>query len=365
MTNREIARLRLKHQRLVGPSFEKPDEAVRRLGAVQAQDYSGAKWALGLRVPGVTDREVEQAFADGLILRTHIMRPTWHFVAPADIRWMQALTAPRVQTFNKHTYRKCELDGALLTRCNAVLKRALRGGKQRTRDELRGDLERAGIVTGDTLRMSCIMINAELEALVCSGARQGKQFTYALLDERVPPVKPIPRDEALAELARRYFSTRGPASAKDFAWWSGLSMVDVRKGVDSLGTEFEQETINGQPCWFIPAAAEGKLPVSAHLLPNYDESFIALKDRSAMMAAVSHVEDREKIIAFFAHIVVVGGQAVGGWKRIQGKNETVVELNLLTSLTKTETRAVEAAARRYGEFLEMEVGVTWSPQSRS
>jgi hypothetical protein len=358
MTNREIARARLRNQHLVGASCDGPEEVVRRLGAVQAQDYLGAKWALGLRTRA-TDREVERAFAEGSILRTHVLRPTWHFVAPADIRWMLALTAPRVHALNAHYYRKTGLDRAALARCRAIFARALRGGNSLTRDELRGALERSGIPAGDSIRMGYILMHAELDGLVCSGARRGKQFTYALLEERVPPAKALDRDEALAALAHTYFSTRGPASSKDFAWWSGLSMADVRIGIASLGIDFEREVINGQTYLSPPtdAATAKRSTASAHLLPNYDEFFIGLKDRSAMAEVVRDVEERAKAVAFYAHIVVVDGQAVGGWKRIPGKKETAVELNLLSPLGRAETRAVEAAARRYAEFLGTPVGV--------
>src|SRR5713226_2242979 len=228
MTNLDIAHRRLHNQLITRPMFEKPDDVVKWLGAVQAQDYAGAKWALGLRMQGVTDDVIEQAFADGAIIRTHVMRPTWHFVAPADIRWMLALTAPRI---NAYYNRKLELDDAVFRHSNAVLAKALQGGKQLTRSELASVLQLAGIAADNLLRSTYIIMRAELDGIVCSGARRGKQFTYALLDERVPQTRNLDRDEALAEFARRYFTSHGPATLQDFVWWSGLAAADAKAGL--------------------------------------------------------------------------------------------------------------------------------------
>src|SRR5438876_11845959 len=163
MTNLDIAHQRLHNQRIAGAPFEKPVDVVTWLGAVQAQDFAGAKWALGLRMQGATDESIEQAFADGTILRTHVMRPTWHFVAPADIRWMLTLTAPRVNALNASYYRQRALDDDIFKRSNAILAKALQGGKQLTRVELASVLQQAGIATGDLLRLTYIMIRAELD----------------------------------------------------------------------------------------------------------------------------------------------------------------------------------------------------------
>jgi Winged helix DNA-binding domain len=178
---------------------------VEWLGAVQAQDFAAAKWALGLRLQGVTDDDIEQAFIDGAILHTHVMRPTWHFVSPADIRWLLALTAPRVHAASASYNRKLELDDAVFRCTHAVLANALQGGKQLTRDELASALQQAGIATEGEQRVTHIMMRAELDGIICSGARRGQQFTYALLAERAPHARMLARDEALAELTRRYW----------------------------------------------------------------------------------------------------------------------------------------------------------------
>jgi hypothetical protein len=195
-----------------------------------------------------TDDVVEKAFAEGSILRTHVLRPTWHFVAPADIRWMLELTAPRVKSAIGFNCRRMSMDDAIFARSRKVLVAALRGGRQLTRDALRRAIQRAGIATDD-VRLVLILMRAELDGVICSGARIGKQFTYALLDERVPRTKALTRDAALAELTRRYFTSRGPATVQDFVWWSGLTVADARAGIEMTGRRLVREVIDGTACW--------------------------------------------------------------------------------------------------------------------
>ena len=231
-------------------SFHKPTDVLKWLGAVQAQDFYGAKWALGLRLRDATDELIEKAFSDGEIIRTHVMRPTWHFVAASDIRWLLKLTAPRVNMTARNYYRKFELDDGVFKRINRALERALGGGRQLTRQELRTAINKAGIPCDDLLRFTFILLRAELDALICSGARSGKQFTYALFDERVPDTKTLSKDEALAELARRYFTSRGPATLRDFVWWSGLSTTDARTGLALIQGSLSKEKIDSEDYWF-------------------------------------------------------------------------------------------------------------------
>ena len=189
MPNLEIAQRRLLNQHIAGAPLAEPCAVVAWLGVVQSQDYPAAKWAVGQRVQDATDTAIEQAFREGAILRTHVLRPTWHFVLPADIRWMLALTAPRVHAAMAYNYRLLELDDALFAESQAVLAKALQGGRQLTRPELVSALQQAGFAA-DNLRLSHLLIRAELDGLICSGARRGKQHTYALLDERVHSPEP-------------------------------------------------------------------------------------------------------------------------------------------------------------------------------
>lgn len=353
MTNPDIAHRRLHNQRIAGNKFETPADAVRWLGAVQSQDYAGAKWALAQRMRQATDVALDQAFNAGDILRTHVMRPTWHFVHPADIRWLLALTAPRVHLINGTMYRKLELDDALLKLSAKALTKALQGGKHLDRNELGAALGQAGLFA-DGIRLGYIVHWAELEALVCSGPRRGKQFTYALLEERTPPAKPMTRDEALAELVKRYFSSHGPATLHDFSWWSGLTLADARAGVAALGSLLMQEVIGDQTYWSAESApVERVTSPTAYLLPNYDE-YISYKDRSAVFDA--RFTTRVDIQAGgLPHFLVMDGQIVGAWRRTFNKGAVVIECRPFTPLTAAENQAFELAAERFGTFLGLPV----------
>src|SRR5437660_2439908 len=357
MTNLDIAHQRLHNQLIARHTFENPSDVVQWLGAVQAQDFAGAKWALGLRIEGTTDESIEQAFADGTILRTHVMRPTWHFVAPADIRWMLTLTAPRVNALNASYYRKLALDDAVFMRSNALLAKALQGGKQLTRAELVSVLKQSGIATDD-LGFVYLLGRAELDGVVCSGARRGKQFTYALLEERVPQARTFERDEALAEFARRYFTSHGPATLQDFVWWSGLAVADARAGLDMVKSQLMHEVVGGadrQTYWFSPSAPPAPpaqvLPQTAYLLPNFDEYTVGYTDRSAVFDS-SHTDKLDAWgSTLLGYTMVLDGQVIGTWKRTLTKNSVVIEATPFTPLGEAETSAFVAAANRYGAFL--------------
>jgi winged helix DNA-binding protein len=352
----DIARRRLANQHLTAATLTTPADVVRRLGAVQAQDYAAAKWAVALRTRGAVDGVVEQALTDGSIIRTHVLRPTWHFVAPADIRWMLALSAPRVKAAMAYYDRNLELDDAVFRRSNAAIASALRDGKELTRAELAQVLRRARVDVTSSQRLGHLVMRAELDGVICSGARRGKQFTYALLEERVPPAAALDRDEALLELARRYFATRSPATANDFAWWSGLTVADATKGIQMAGSTLEREIVDDQTYWLDASRQpRGKTPSAAHLLPNYDEYFIGFKDRSAIGQRLNSSDLVTGGDALTAHVIVVDGQLVGGWKRRLTKNAVIVDLTLLTRLTATEERAVASAAEAYGKFLGLPI----------
>ena len=358
MTNLNIAQQRLHNQLISQRKFEKPNDVVKWLGAVQAQDYAAAKWALGLRLQNATEDIIEQAFTAGTILRTHVMRPTWHFVAPADIRWMLALTAPRINALNAYYYRKLELDDAVFTCCNAALTKALQGGKRLTRAELASVLQQAGIAADNLLRATYIIMHAELDGIICSGARRGKQFTYALLDERVPATRTLDRDEALAEFARRYFTSHGPATLQDFVWWSGLTAADAKAGLEMVTSQLMREAIEGQTYWFSVSMPPVKdLSQTIYLLPNFDEYTVGYTDRSAVFEAsdATKFDARGNVLN---HVIVLDGRVVGTWKRTIKKDTVIITPHLFTSLNEAETRALVAAANRYGAFLGMHVSAT-------
>ncbi|HKD74309.1 MAG TPA: winged helix DNA-binding domain-containing protein [Ktedonobacterales bacterium] len=349
----DILRHRLHNQRLARTTFTDPADVVAWLGAVQSQDYAGAKWAVGQRVRGATDAAIERAFADGALLRTHVLRPTWHFVAPSDIQWMLALTAPRVIAASMYYYRQQGLDAEIFRRSQAAMTAALRGGKYLTRAELDGAMQQAGI-TAKEMGLTYIVMRAELDGVICSGPRRGKQFTYALLDERVPPAKPLARDEALAELARRYFTSRGPATVHDYAWWSGLSVTDAKAGLAMISSQLAHEVVSGSAYWFAPSDPP-TMPKGVSLLPNYDEYAVAYKDRDAFFD-VTHVKAlgaREN--AVFSHVILAGGHIVGTWKRTLKKDAVVMEAQFFEKPTDGQFRAFVTASKRYGAFLGLPV----------
>jgi hypothetical protein len=353
----DIPLYRLHNQRLTTTPFDTANEVVSWLGAVQAQDYAGAKWALAQRMTDATDAALDQSFADGSILRSHLLRPTWHFATPKDIRWLLQLTGPRVHAVNAFMYRQSELDKATFKKSYAVLEKSLQGGKQLTRTELAFALGRAGI-TAKSVRLAYIIMSAELDGLLISGARRGKQFTYALLEERVPPAKALSREEALAEMLRRYFKTRGPATLTDFTWWSGLTMAEAKKGIEMIKSEFIKEAINGQEYWFDDSKPNknDKAP-HAFLLPNYDEYFIGFKDRSAIGEVVRQANIPEYESALIGNVIVLNGQLVGGWRRTLSKKEVLVETTLIPKLGKAEKQLIEDAAERFGRFLNLPVSI--------
>ena len=352
----DIPRYRLHNQFLSQTNITEPGQIVRRLGAVQSQDYAGAKWALGLRLKGCTDADIDRAFNEGRILRTHILRPTWHFVAPEDIRWMLALSAPRVHVANAFMYRQQEVDRNVIKKSYAVLEKVLRGNTHLTRTEIGSALEPAGIKNAAGIRLGYILMSAELDGILCSGPRRGKQFTYALLEERASKPRAWRREEALAEFTRRYFATRGPATLHDFTWWSGLTMAVAKAGIESVHSEFLHEEIDGKTYWFdssvAPATEESP---TAHLLPNYDEYFIGFKDRSAIGEVAKLVGIKANEPSFIAHVIILDGQLVGGWKRTLRKDAVQLEFKLITKLTKGQLRALDRAAGRYGDFLQLPV----------
>ena len=346
----DIARQRLARTFLLGSSWSTARDVVRALGAVQAQDYEGAKWALSLRTSGVSDDAIEREFAAGDILRTHVLRPTWHFVDPADIRWMLALTGPcvakRMAPYDRHLH----LDDKVFRRSNSAIAKALRDGACLTRAELKAVLARARVGALDVQRAAHVMMRAELDAVICSGPRRGKQFTYALLDDRVPPVAPLDRDDALLELTRRYFRTRSPATARDFSWWSGLSMADVKRGLDLARHDLEVVTLGGTPYWSAGPLTSRPKP-SAHLLPNYDEFFIGYRDRSAIGQRLAGVKSVSGGNAGLTHVTVIDGQLVGGWRRTPARDMLRLDLTLATRLSAAEGSRLLKEVRRYATFV--------------
>jgi hypothetical protein len=347
----EIARLRLHNHHLVGERFASPLDVLRAYGAIQAQEFAVAKWSLAQRSePGLTDAAVEVLFAQGKFLRTHVLRPTWHFVAAEDLRWIVELTAPRVHQANAYYYRKLELDEKLVARSQNALEKALRGGKQLDRKEVAAVFSRAGI-DAQGLRFAYFLIRAELDLLIASGALRGKQQTYALLDERVPKAKKRSTEESLAELTRRYFFTHGPATLKDFAWWSSLTVKDIKRALGLVDGELESFESEGRVYYLRAPEKAVKAPAPrAHLLQGYDEYVIAYSESRDVL----NLRGRAGIVPAgkvqYTHAVTIDGQVVGHWRRAENKG-AAIEAYFAEPLSAKEERAYAAELDTYRQFL--------------
>ena len=355
MQSSDLARLRLRSQHISRPTLQTPAEVVAWLGAVQAQDYLAALWAIGLRMRHASESTVERAIAEKTIVRTWFMRGTLHFVPASDIRWLLALMAPRMRRLVESTsrYNQLGLDSRMFARSRAVLAKALVGGRCLKRAELAALFERARIPAGG-LRLSLLLQRAQADSLICYGARRDKQVTFTLLDEWLPEAKTLEREEALAGLARRYYTSRGPATLQDFVWWSGLTTADARAGLAMAKSQLAHEVIDGQTYWFSDAipAPKGR-SARAYLLPNYDEYIVGYKDRTAAVDERTPKPANPRDNPLFNNTIVIDGRVAGTWKRALHTDKVLIALSPFAPLSKADQHAVAAAAQRYADFLDM------------
>ena len=351
MIETEIARQRLVNQRIEGEKFEKPEEVVRWLGAMQAQDYPQALWAIGLRLRSATVADVEQAISEGKIVRTWPMRGTLHFVPPEEARWRLKLSASRILARDGRRLEQLGLDRGIMERCRELFYEALKGNGRLTRPEMMQVLEEAGIGTQNQ-RGYHILWYLSQEGVICPGPNRGKQQTFLLLDEWVPASIELSREESLAELAGRYFASHGPATVHDLAWWAGLTVTDARSGLEAAMPGLVSEKIDGKDYWMaadVPdhTARDGS---TVHLLPAFDEYLLGYKDRGAVLDA----EEAQRVVpgknGIFFPTIVVGGRVVGTWKRKLKKNSVDITLSPFAPQDDPGERAMEAA-RSYGDFV--------------
>ena len=347
-----IVQSRLHAQRLASGRFARPAQAVQWLGAMQAQEFAEAKWSVGERVDGATDADVEDSFARGEILRTHVLRPTWHFVSAADIRWVLRLTGPRVHAANRYMYRRLDLSGDVLSRAHAAIARALEADESRTRAELVDPLRGAGIVA-DGLRLAYILMHAELEEVVCSGPRRGKQQTYASFDKRVPAGPELTREEALAELTLRFFRSRGPATVRDFSSWSGLTVADAKAGLRL--TEGQLDVLVDDDGSWIGPGGHGERAPGAFLIPMYDEMVSGYKDLRVVLAKPPPRE------GMLSRPIVIDARTVGSWKRTVTNRAAIVEATMFIELSAAESSALRAVVERFGRFMQLPAALETSP----
>ena len=348
----QAAARRMVNQALSGPLSTDVAGVVRSFVAMQAQEFPYALWSIAQRMtqpPGRDD--LLQAFNDGAILRTHVLRPTWHFAVPADIRWLLRLTAPKLRRIMASYTRAHGLDAAELSRSQHVLAETVHDGNHCTRKDLAAALEAAGVSTGG-MRLGFILMHAEYDEVLISGAMQGKQQTYASFDERVPPGPDYDEDEALAELAGRYVATRAPVTAKDLAGWASLTLGQARRGLAIIETECTTTDLDGMTTWSPidqrPTPPVRKSPV-VDLIQGYDELVMSYFESRRLLApaGVLPVPDRTS----YLHAVLVDGRLTGHWRHQLGKNSAVVEVQLRRPLTADERTALECAVDRYADYL--------------
>jgi hypothetical protein len=354
----DIARARLINHQIERTTFKTVKDIVGWMGGMQAQDYAMAKWAIGVRLADSIDQEVEAAVNQGEIIRTHVLRPTWHFVSADDVYWMLELTAPQIKASQRSRHKQLGLTETIITKSNTILANALTGRKDLTREELLAELGKAKISLNEN-RASHLLVQAELDGIVCSGiTKRGKQ-TYTLLEERVPKPKSLTRDEALAKLAGKYFASHGPATLQDFGWWSGLSMNEAKRGLGMVSPDLLSETIDSRTYWFNDFSPSPRIyPEIVHLLPAYDEFLISYENRSASLP----YEDFNKTVSIngiFRPIILVNGQVAGIWKRVIKKDRVIIEMELFKQTEKAIKSLIEVASKKYGYFLDRSIEISY------
>lgn len=323
----------------MGEALGDPVAVVRHLGAAQAQEFPYALWSLAQRTDGSpVIADLRKLVDDGAIVRTHALRPTWHFLAPEDLGWIQALTGPRVHVFNGYYYRRFGIDAESAKRTNAVITDALGGSAHKTRKELGALLD----VTG--MHLAYLIMYAELEGLIVNGPMRGKQHTYALAAERITAPRQLDGDAALAELTWRYFSSHGPATVKDLGWWSSLTVAQIKRGLAMAGDRLASAQVNGLTLWYDPAVEPADDQPSAHLLQMYDEYVVAYSDTKFATNLAGLVADPQRYTDnTLYHAIMVDGQLAGFWRFPAGKRE----IDLVRTLTAAQQAALDAELARH------------------
>lgn len=354
MTNNLIANSRLYNQMIAGSLHHTPEQVVKKMGAMQAQDYMQAVWAIGLRSPATKLADIESAIADRKIILTWTLRGTLHFVPAEDVKWMLQLSAPRLASQTKRRMAELGLDDQTLERCREIIVDALKGGKQMDRSVLLQLIEEEGIHTGNQ-RGYHMLWNSAYQGLICFGPMNGKQQTIVLLEEWVPDCRELSYEQSLQELALRYFTARGWATVQDFAWWAGITLTDARRGLEFVKSELLSEDIEGSKYWMSThRLTPWDEDSGVYLLPGFDEYILGYKDRSAVLEP----ETAPLIVpgnnGVFLPMIVVSGQVIGTWKRSIKKKGIEIVIHPFRELGNAE-KAVFKAAERYAAFIDLPI----------
>lgn len=350
MDVRTIVTTRLISQQLIHTDLKTPKEVAAWMGAIQAQDFNMAKWAIGVRLSGITDKQVEDAVNKGDIIRTHILRPTWHFVSSDDIYWMLRLTSSRIKAAVNAYNKSLSISPEDALRSNLALTRLLEKEPHQTREELGVKLGELGFPI-DRSFLTHIMYHAEQDGIVCNGVVRGKKQTYDLLENRVPKPAEISRDEALYRLAYKYFKSHGPATLQDFIWWSGLTATEAKKALESIRHEFVFEEFDGQTYILHQSSADYKLEGEhVHYLPAFDELFVSYKDRKEILA----LEHLKKVIVsngVFKPTIFKDGEIIGIWNRIVRKSGVTAESSFFKKPHSSLNKLIKKASNDFDAYM--------------
>lgn len=345
-----IAQLRVQHQYIDSPLLQNPEDIVSYLGAMQAQDYDMCKFAIALRSTNMNDSVVEEAINNGRIIRSHILRPTWHLVSNQDYAWMLALSAPQLSRVSKSYNKEVELDETNLNKIMRIILKLLANGDHLTRDEIMIELNKKHINT-ESYRSAHIMFHAELNGLVVNGKRKGKQLTYALFEDRITNKSTISRDEALAKLASRYFTSHSPATLHDFSWWSGLNLGDCRKAISILGKKLNSFELNNLTYYFTQSDLKlEKLTNAIHILPAFDELLVSYSNRLPNLNE-TNLRDIITVNGIFKPFILHKSTVIGSWKRTIKPKHVEIQINPFESTSTKLTQSIQQRFKQYASFL--------------
>jgi len=353
----DISILRFKNQQLAGSKFNTAKDIAGWMGALQAQDFKMSKWAFGIRLIDSKEATINKAIDSGEIIRTHLLRPTWHFASSKDVLWILELSTAQIKVSVKFRDKQLGLSETIFGKSNSVIEKSFRNGKHLTREELISQLIRANINVADN-RASHLLLRAEMDRIICSGRLKDGKQTYTLLSEWVTKTKPFYRDEALKELAQRFFTSRGPATLQDFSWWSGLSSNDAKLALEFVKADLLSERIENQTYWFANSFVDMTLDKDeVFMLPAYDEFIICYKDRTASLSFLN----QKKAVSnngIFYPTIVRKGQVIGTWKHISKKEKVALELNLFDRTEIEKDIDISRASAKYAKFIGKEAEYT-------
>ncbi|MDR2036652.1 MAG: winged helix DNA-binding domain-containing protein [Bacteroidales bacterium] len=345
-----VKNIRMLSQQLAQPLFDHPRELVSWMGAIQAQDCIMSKWAVGIRLKSGSLSQVEKALESGEIIRTHVLRPTWHMVVAEDVRWMLQLTGKRIKSACLSWGKNFGIDEPIYSKSYKQLEKILKNNRHLTRLEIGEELSSSGTIA-DKSQLNCVLSLAETDGLICNGIEKNKKHTYALMDERVPPAKKLYKDEALAMLAQKYFRSHSPASLQDFTWWSGLTITEAKHAIKLIETELVTDRFDSENFYLHESYTQAnEVDGALHLLPPYDEFLISYKERVHVLEK-KHYPKAFTSYGIFYPVILQNGKIIGNWKKTTKKNLISIETSFFDKQSKTGRKHIKPAEERYKSFI--------------